>query len=468
MTIVPGVSSICGAWGAAAAAMTWGDDSLVVLPATLPLEELIRRLALADAAVIMKIGRNFARAKAALMKTGMAERAIYVERATMTGRGGDAARRQERRGRALFLDHSGPRPGAPAMSGRVAIVGLGPGPARWMTPEASAEIEAASDVVGYAAYVERLALRPDQRAHASDNRVELDRARLALTLASEGHAVAVVSGGDPGVFAMAAALFEAIEEKPEWRALDVAVAPGVTAMQAAAARLGAPLGHDFCAISLSDNLKPWAIVERRLKAAAEGDFVLALYNPASKARPSRIVEAFDLLRALKGAATPVAFARAVGRADEALILTTLGEADLSLVDMATLVIVGSSETRFVARDGARAWMLTPRSYRGAAMSPDPGHHVIEHVERLRLRRFRPPHHDDVDAERPRRLDLGVGRASAAVLGDERLDPLVAHKLEFVVEREGAAGENQLAFRAGRQSRRAGRSTARCNDAAAPS
>ena len=180
------------------------------------------------------------------------------------------------------------------MSGRVAVVGLGPGPAAWMTPEASAAIEAASDVVGYEPYVERLLLRPDQRAHASDNRVELDRARLALTLAAQGHAVAVVSGGDPGVFAMAAAMFEAIEERPEWRALDVVVAPGVSAMQAAAARLGAPLGHDFCAISLSDNLKPWAIVERRLKAAAEGDFVIALYNPASKARPKRIVEAFDL------------------------------------------------------------------------------------------------------------------------------------------------------------------------------
>ncbi len=248
------------------------------------------------------------------------------------------------------------------MSGRVAIVGLGPGPAHWMTPEACSEIEAASDIVGYAPYVDRLALRPDQRAHASDNRAELDRARLALALAAEGNAVAVVSGGDPGVFAMAAALFEAIETKPEWRALEVAVAPGVSAMQAAAARLGAPLGHDFCAISLSDNLKPWAIVERRLKAAAEGDFVLALYNPASKARPTLIVEAFDLLRALRGAATPVAFARAVGRADEVLTLTTLAEADLSLVDMATLVIVGSSQTRFIAREGGPPWMLTPRSY----------------------------------------------------------------------------------------------------------
>jgi precorrin-3B C17-methyltransferase len=233
-----------------------------------------------------------------------------------------------------------------------------------MTPEASAEIEAASDVVGYGPYVERLLLRPDQRAHASDNRLELDRTRLALTLAAEGHAVAVVSGGDPGVFAMAAAMFEAIEGRSEWRALDIVVAPGVSAMQAAAARLGAPLGHDFCAISLSDNLKPWTIVERRLKAAASGDFVIALYNPASRARPQRIVEAFDCLRALKQAATPVAFARAVGRADETLTLTTLAEADLNLVDMATLVIVGSSQTRLVVRDGGRPWMLTPRSYGG--------------------------------------------------------------------------------------------------------
>jgi precorrin-3B C17-methyltransferase len=248
------------------------------------------------------------------------------------------------------------------VTGRVAIVGLGPGPADWMTPEAAREIGAASDVVGYAAYVERLALRPDQQAHPSDNRVELDRARLALRLATEGRAVAVVSGGDPGVFAMAAAVIEAIREKPEWRALDVTVTPGVSAMQAAAARLGAPLGHDFCAISLSDNLKPWDVVERRLTAAAEGDFVIALFNPASKARPTRIVEAFDLLRRLKAASTPVAFARACGRLDERLTLTTLGEADLSLVDMATLVIVGSTETRYVERAGAPPWMLTPRTY----------------------------------------------------------------------------------------------------------
>jgi precorrin-3B C17-methyltransferase len=248
------------------------------------------------------------------------------------------------------------------VTGRVMIVGLGPGAAEWMTPEASAAIEAASDIVGYGPYVQRLALRTDQRVHASDNRVELERARLALKLAASGRTVAVVSGGDPGVFAMGAAVFEAIEEDPQWLKLDIAVAPGVTAMQAAAARLGAPLGHDFCAISLSDNLKPWAIVERRLRAACDGDFVIALYNPASQTRQTRIREAFDLLRALRAATTPVAFARAVGRADEKLTLTMLGEADASLVDMATLVVIGSSETRFIPRDGAWAWMLTPRAY----------------------------------------------------------------------------------------------------------
>ena len=173
------------------------------------------------------------------------------------------------------------------MSGRVAVVDLGPGDPSWLTPQASAEIEAASDIVGYKPYIERLPLRAGQRAHGSDNRVELERARLALGLAAEGAAVAVVSGGDPGVFAMAAAVFEAVEDDPRWRDLDIAVTPGVSAMQAAAARLGAPLGHDFCAISLSDNLKPWSVVERRLKAAAEADFVIALYNPASEGAADR-------------------------------------------------------------------------------------------------------------------------------------------------------------------------------------
>jgi precorrin-3B C17-methyltransferase len=247
--------------------------------------------------------------------------------------------------------------------GSLWIVGLGPGPAHWVTPEATAAIMQASDVVGYGPYVDRLSLRADQRRHSSDNRVEIDRARHALSLAVRGRKVAIVSGGDPGVFAMAAAVFEAIEGgESAWRELRIEVAPGISAMQAAAARLGAPLGHDFCAISLSDNLKPWDIVARRLNAAADGDFVIALYNPASRARPRQIFEAFALLRQRKSATTPVAFARAVGRPDEGIVLTDLEQADPGIADMSTLVLIGSSETRFVTRGAARPWMLTPRSY----------------------------------------------------------------------------------------------------------
>ncbi|MDB5394721.1 MAG: cobJ [Rhodospirillales bacterium] len=249
------------------------------------------------------------------------------------------------------------------MTGRLAIVGLGPGPDCWIAPEASAAVAAASDIVGYQPYVDRIPERAGQRRHGSDNRVEIDRARHALIMAAEGRQVAVISGGDPGVFAMAAAVFEAIEAgDPSWRTLDITVVPGISAMQAVAARLGAPLGHDFCAISLSDNLKPWAIVERRLRAAVEGDFVIALYNPASKARPERIHQAFELLRGCKSAETPVAFARSVGRDDERIVLTTLGDAEPATADMSTLVIIGSCETRFIDRPGKSPWLLTPRTY----------------------------------------------------------------------------------------------------------
>lgn len=249
------------------------------------------------------------------------------------------------------------------MTGSLVVVGLGPGPACWIAPEASVVLEAATDVVGYQPYIDRIAERTGQRRHGSDNRVEIDRAQHALSMAADGRQVAVVSGGDPGVFAMAAAVFEAVEAgDPAWRSLDITVVPGISAMQAAAARLGAPLGHDFCAISLSDNLKPWAIVERRLRAAAEGDFVIALYNPASKARPERIHDAFALLRDVKSGATPVGFARSIGRDDERIVLTTLGEADPAVADMSTLVMIGSSETRFIDRPGKAPWLLTPRSY----------------------------------------------------------------------------------------------------------
>ncbi|MBV9740867.1 MAG: precorrin-3B C(17)-methyltransferase [Hyphomicrobiales bacterium] len=250
-----------------------------------------------------------------------------------------------------------------AGDGRLCVIGLGPGAAEWVTPEATQALTEASDLVGYAPYLQRVPQRADQIRHASDNREELMRARQALSLTASGRKVAVVSGGDPGVFAMAAAVFEALETgDPSWRDLDVRVIPGITAMQAAAARIGAPLGHDFCAISLSDNLKSWDVVEKRLQAAADGDFVLALYNPASKARPGRIHDAFACLRARKPPATPVIFARALGRHEEKITVTSLAEADPSIADMATLVIIGSSATRLISGRGtARPFVYTPRA-----------------------------------------------------------------------------------------------------------
>ncbi|MGQ0671494.1 MAG: precorrin-3B C(17)-methyltransferase [Hyphomicrobium sp.] len=248
------------------------------------------------------------------------------------------------------------------MSGRLTVIGLGPGPERWVTPAACDAASEADVVLGYAAYVGRLTPRRGQRFETSDNREELSRAERALSLAAEGKHVAMVSGGDPGVFAMASAVFEAIERGPvSWRALDVQVEPGVTAMLAAAARLGAPLGHDFCAISLSDNLKPWSVIERRLRAAAEADFVIALYNPASKARPRQIVEAFEILQQCRAPETIVMLASAVGRTDENIELRTLADVHTAAIDMRTLVIVGSSTTRRIERPDGTAWVYTPRS-----------------------------------------------------------------------------------------------------------
>ncbi len=249
------------------------------------------------------------------------------------------------------------------MSGRLTVIGLGPGSAEYITPAAARALGEATDLVGYGPYLDRIPeVRLDQTVHASDNRVELDRARHALTLAASGRRVAVVSGGDPGVFAMAAAVFEAVEKgETAWRDLDIRVEPGVTAMLAAAASVGAPLGGDFCAISLSDNLKSWATIERRLKAAAEADFVIALYNAASKARPRQLDRAFDFLRTLKGGDTVTLFVRAAGTADAKITLTTLAEAKAASADMRTLVIIGASSTRLIERAGRPPFVYTPRS-----------------------------------------------------------------------------------------------------------
>ena len=250
---------------------------------------------------------------------------------------------------------------SPSSTGRLTVVGLGPGNLAQITPEALTAVDEAEDFFGYIPYLDRLSLRPDQRRHASDNREEISRAEAALALAASGGKVCVVSGGDPGVFAMAAAVCEAIENGPaEWRDIDLSVVPGVTAMLAVAARAGAPLGHDFCAISLSNNLKPWSLIEKRLVAAAEAGLVMAFYNPVSKARPHQLATAFDVLRAHLPGSVPVIFGRAAGRADERMRVVPLAEAQSDMADMSTCIIVGSIETRIIEREGQPSLVYSPR------------------------------------------------------------------------------------------------------------
>jgi len=246
--------------------------------------------------------------------------------------------------------------------GRLAVVGLGPGDGRYLTPEAGEALTTAEALYGYGPYLDRVPPRLDQSRHPSDNREEGARAVAALRHAALGTNVAVVSGGDPGVFAMAAAICEEIEAGPAaWRALDVVFVPGITAMLAVAARIGAPRGHDFCALSLSDNLKPWELVERRLDAAAGAGFVIALYNPISRARPWQFGSAMGRLRRHLPPTTPVIFGRAVGRPDEQVSIVTLDAAEATQADMSTLVIVGSRDTRVIARPERTPLVYTPRA-----------------------------------------------------------------------------------------------------------
>ena len=248
------------------------------------------------------------------------------------------------------------------MTGSVIIVGLGPGNTALITPEVAQALAQATDIVGYFPYVARVAPRPGLTLHGSDNRVEVDRAQYALTMALNGRRVVVVSSGDPGVFAMATAVFEAVEAGPlGWRSLDIRVLPGITAMLAAAAAAGAPLGHDFCAINLSDNLKPWAVIENRLRLAAQADFAMAFYNPRSASRPQQFVRALEVLREECGDARPVIFACAVSLPEQEIRVVSLPEATADMADMRTVVIVGSSQTRLIRRDGAAPFVYTPRS-----------------------------------------------------------------------------------------------------------
>lgn len=379
--VVPGVPAFAAATAAIAGSsgpLVRQTDVLTVLPGTLPEPELARRLADTEAAVIMKLGRTFPAVRSALAQAGRLEGAWYVERASQADERwlpvadvdadsvpyfslivvpGDTAHRPS----ADRLRARDPQPAALEVheqgAAELLVVGLGPGPEDWLTPEASAALADVDHVVGYGPYVTRVPQRPGLTRHASGNTVEVDRARAALELAKAGERVAVVSGGDAGVFGMAAAVFEAAED-PAYAGVAIRVLPGVSAVQAVAARAGAPIGADFAVMSLSDRLKPWHVVERRLRAVAEADLVLAIYNPASRSRTEQVATAQRVLLEHRKPDTVVVVGRDVGRAEESLTVTTLAELDPAAIDMSCLLIVGAESTRVGA---AGVW--TPRFVR---------------------------------------------------------------------------------------------------------
>ena len=250
--------------------------------------------------------------------------------------------------------------------GKLTVVGIGPGAREWISPEVSQLLGAATDWVGYQTYLDLV--EPIRKAHIirhqSDNRVEIDRARTALDLASGGRKVVLVSSGDAGIYGMAAAVFEVLEReaKPAWETIDIQICPGISAMQAAAARLGAPLGHDFCTISLSDILKPWEVIAHRITAAAQADLVIAFYNPVSKERTWQLEKAKEILLSWRSPATPIILARNLGRLGENITIKTLGELTIADADMRTIILVGSSQTRIIKQGEKKQWVYTPRHY----------------------------------------------------------------------------------------------------------
>jgi precorrin-2 C20-methyltransferase/precorrin-3B C17-methyltransferase len=365
--VVPGVPAFAAATAALGTPLARQTDVLTVLQGTLPRPELARRLADTDAAIIMKLGRTFPEVRAALTEAGRLAGAWYVERASMTEERWLPVSDVDPEGVPYFslivvpgdthlerrrYDDPEPVPTAAPTTAELVVVGLGPGADDWLTPEAAAVLAEIDHVVGYAPYVDRVPQRPGLRRHASGNTVELDRARFALDLAARGERVAVVSGGDAGVFGMASAVFEAAEAYPD---VHVRVVPGVSAVQAAAARAGAPIGADFAVLSLSDRLKPWSVIERRVRAVAEADLVLAVYNPRSRTRTTQVGELRDILLAHRSPDTVVIVARDIGRPGESLTVTTLADLEPETVDMRCLLIVGASSTRVTA---GRVW--TPR------------------------------------------------------------------------------------------------------------
>lgn len=371
--IIPGVPAFSAATAALGMPLVRQTDVLTVLPGTLAEHELAMRLADTDGAIIMKLGRTFPAVRRALVAAGRLEHAYYVERASHTQQRWLPVSGMDEAEEVPYLSlivvdgdsRNGQRSRTPAdqtaavvepvrAAAELLVIGLGPGPEGWLTGEAAAALATVDHVVGYGPYVARVPQREGLQRHTSGNTVELDRARFALDLAARGEKVAVVSGGDAGVFGMAAAVFEAASDV-QYQHVSVRVLPAVSAVQAVAAAAGAPIGADFAVLSLSDRLKPWSVIEARLRAIAEADLVLAIYNPASRARPDQIAIARKVLLEHRDAETVVVIGRDVGRESETLTVTTLGELDTDTIDMKCLVLVGSSSTRVTT---GRVW--TPR------------------------------------------------------------------------------------------------------------
>ncbi|OLT44584.1 ATP-binding protein [Saccharomonospora sp. CUA-673] len=373
--VVPGVTSVSGASAELGRPLVQRDEVLTLLPGTLPAPELARRLADTEAAAVLKLGRTFGAVHEALTESGRLDEAFYVERASWQAQRVEPLADVDPETVPYFslavvpspayaARTSGaaePRAAATSARGDVVVVGLGPAGPEWLTPEADEALREVDHVVGYGPYVAKVPQRAGQQRHASGNRVEADRAREALRLAADGERVAVVSSGDPGVFAMASAVLEQAED-PEFADVSVRVVPGVSAAQAAASRVGAPLGHDFAMVSLSDRLKPWDVIERRLEAIGTADLVVALYNPASKSRSTQLATAREVLLRHRAAETPVVLARDVGGPEESVRVTSLGELDPAEVDMRCVLIVGSSRTRVRTQSDGTALVWTPRSY----------------------------------------------------------------------------------------------------------
>jgi precorrin-2 C20-methyltransferase / precorrin-3B C17-methyltransferase len=353
--IIPGVTSVSAASAAIATPLVTGDEVLSVLPGTMPVRELARRLADTDAAVVIKLGRTYPQVREALSMAGRLDEAFYVERASTDAQRVLPAGEVDADGVPYFslaiLPGGGRRK---AVTGSVAVVGLGPGDVDLMTPQSRRELAAATDLIGYGPYLDRVPLRAGQVRHPSDNTDEPARARLACELAERGRAVAVVSSGDPGVFAMATAV---LEEAKQWPDVAVRVVPAMTAAQAVASRVGAPLGHDYAVLSLSDRLKPWDVIAARLSAAAAADLVLAIYNPASKSRTWQVAAMRDLLLEHRDPGTPVVIGRDVSGPDESVKVVRLADLDQADVDMRCLLIIGSSQTQWYGDT-----VFTPRRY----------------------------------------------------------------------------------------------------------